>query len=328
MKSSNVSVLAAGTLLLAFASPAFSQLTPDRTYYGVNRPAPMKVVIPADATGDAKINLYLPGGSEPTASAPVVPGGVDFASLFPVWNDPKPTLKYAQLVIGDRKVGAPVVIQPLLNPVMATAGPGRATFPELPPDFKPPYSGFRAYVEKHVVLETTMGTVEFSFRPDQAPNTVWNFMHLVEGGFYTDIIFHRIVGKGPSGAGFVIQVGDPTGTGQGGPGYNIDLENSKLPHDFGVLSMARTNDPNTNGSQVFVCLSREGTSFLDTQYTAFGNAVSGADVIEKIASVPVNAQSRPADPIPTIIRARLVDAPPFGTGPKPVTKPAPKTEGR
>src|SRR5690606_19239360 len=137
-----------------------------------------------------------------------------------------------------------------------------------------------------------------------------NFVHLAQGGFYTDIIFHRVVAKLPDGRPFVIQVGDPSGTGLGGPGYMIDLEKSTLPHDFGVLSMARDTDPDTNGAQVFVCLSKEGTSFLDGRYTSFGHAISGSDVIRKIAATPVGPEDRPLDP-PMIERAFTRDALPI-----------------
>ncbi|MBL8877234.1 MAG: peptidylprolyl isomerase [Phycisphaerae bacterium] len=172
-------------------------------------------------------------------------------------------------------------------------------------------------------METDKGVIEFQLRPDVAPNTAWNFRELVGGGFYTDIIFHRIVPKLQSGHPFVIQVGDPTATGTGGPGYNIDLEQSSLQHDFGVLSMARSGDPNSNGSQVFVCLSRPGTAFLDGNYTTFGQAISGADVIRAIAASPIGAEGRPTDPMPLIKTATLVDAAPYGTGPKPITPEAP-----
>jgi peptidyl-prolyl cis-trans isomerase B (cyclophilin B) len=176
-------------------------------------------------------------------------------------------------------------------------------------------------------MTTTEGTMTFRLRPDHAPNTVWNFRTLVEGGFYTDIVFHRIIGPSQGSPGFMAQVGDPTGTGGGGPGYVIDLENSKLPHDFGVLSMARTGDPNTNGSQVFVCFSREGTQGLDGLYCSFAQAVSGAETILKLGAHPTEAapsgeMSKPKDPAPRLVSARLVDAPPLTQQPAPVASPA------
>ncbi len=117
-------------------------------------------------------------------------------------------------------------------------------------------------------------------------------------------------------------MGDPTGTGAGGPGYFIDLEDSNLPHDFGVISMARSGDPNSNGSQVFLCLSRGGTEFLDGRYTTFGQSIQGADAIRAIADSPVGQGDRPTgSDLPKIITARLVDAAPHGTGAMPVKNP-------
>jgi len=188
------------------------------------------------------------------------------------------------------------------------------------------YSGIRAYVDRHVVLETTEGDIRFRLRPDAAPNTAFNFRHLVEGGFYTDIIFHRVVATLPNGAPFVIQTGDPSGGGSGGPGYFLDLEETPLAHDFGVISMARSDDPNSNGSQIFVCLSRAGTAHLDGRYTAFGEAISGAEVIGRIGRVEVGEGARPVAP-PLIVSARLVDAPPLGQEAERVSKPtAPDVE--
>jgi len=324
MKHTSIALLLS---IAGFATAAHAQLTPDRLYFGIDRPVPMKVVIPEGKAGDPTIQLFAPGGTEPLASAPVLAGPINLATLFPdLWKTKEgdTTIRYAQLVVGTDRVGAPVVLQPLVDAPTAETTPG-----DRRPRFRPgapTNAGVRAYVDKNVVFTTTAGEIEFRMRPDHAPNTVWNFRHLVEGGFYTDILFHRIVAKLPSsGAPFVIQVGDPTGSGSGGPGYSIDLENSKLKHDFGVLSMAREADPNTNGSQVFVCLSRPGTSFLDGSYTAFAEAVRGGDVIRAIAATPVDGNDRPTTtPGPRIVSAKTIDAPPFGTGPKPLSEPEPK----
>ncbi len=145
-------------------------------------------------------------------------------------------------------------------------------------------------------------------RPDVAPNTVWNFVQLVQGGFYRDIIFHRIINKHPrTGKPFVIQAGDPTGTGSGSPGYSFILEKSSLPHDFGVLGMARSTDPNTNGSQFYVALSREATQHLDGKYVTYGQLVRGKEVIEKVAAVAIGPKDdRPVKP-PVIKGIKLVN---------------------
>lgn len=311
----------------SLAGTSLAQLTPDRTYYGVNRPVPMKVNIPADAKGEASIQVFVSGQEKENRKATTSAGNVDLATLFPeMWKDSgEPRVLYVQLVVGEQKVGAPVVLQPLTPPAMARPGQGGMQWQQGPKTL----SGLRAYVEKHAVLETSMGEMRFAFRPDQAPNTCWNFMELIRGGYYTDIIFHRILGPQGGKPGFMAQVGDPTGTGSGGPGYNIALENSKLPHDFGVLSMARTNIPDTGGSQVFICFSREGTKFLDGNYCSFAQMVAGVDVLEKISKVETvmsesGEPSKPKDP-PKILSAKLVDAPPFGTS-KPLpapTEPAP-----
>jgi peptidyl-prolyl cis-trans isomerase B (cyclophilin B) len=299
---------------------ASAQLAPDRTYYGVGRPVPFSAKIPEGKSGDPSVQLFTHGAKEPVATQSIAPGRIDIAALFPqIWKDQKPVVLYAQLVVGAERIGAPVVLQPLVEGAKAVPA-GRAITWQSGPFG--PYSGLRAYVDQNVVLETTAGEITLQMRADQAPNTVWNFLELVRGGFYTDILFHRIVAKLPNGNPFVIQVGDPTGTGGGGPGYNIDLEQSKLPHDFGVISMAREQDPNTNGSQVFLCLSRDGTSFLDGNYCAFGQTIAGGDVIKQIAATPTREGDRPADEAngPKIKSARLVDAAPFGAGPEPVAK--------
>ena len=311
-------------LVLTIATAARAQLTPDRTYFGVNRPIPMRVTVPASAQASVSIHMLAPGpngsaDAEIVAQSEVEPGGVDLAGLFPIlWTSDKPRVLYAQLVVNHEGVGPAVVLQPLLTPVRARAAGNSVQFPT---NQTRVYSGLRASPDAHILFNTSEGEIEVALRPDQAPNTVWSIRTLVEGGYYTDIIVHRVV-PNVNGNPFVIQFGDPTGTGEGGPGYYTDLEQSALPHDFGVLSMARTNDPDTNGSQVFVCLSRAGTNFLDTRYVAFGQTVRGADTIIRIEQTPLDGpkSQRPATP-PVIRSARLVPAPPYGTGPLPVTRP-------
>jgi peptidyl-prolyl cis-trans isomerase B (cyclophilin B) len=172
-------------------------------------------------------------------------------------------------------------------------------------------SGVRLYRERDVVLHTTKGDIRLALRPDHAPNTVFNFLRLCEGGFYRDVAFHRVVPMTRQGEPFIIQAGDPTGAGDGGPGYRLDLEPSGLPHEFGVISMARDDDPDSAGSQFFICLSREGTARLDGDYCAFGYAMAGGEAILAIADVQLAdlAAGRPVDP-PLIESAELVPAPP------------------
>lgn len=351
-----------GVAVLLASGSALAQLTPAKLYFGVGRPIAVNIEIPKvdsgePVSGDAEIALFEPGALEPRFRTPVAAGLADLASLFPnLWNPGAnkpgtpgesggnsptkalPRLYYAQLEVGGKGVGAPVVLQPMLNPgtfmlygfdaqkpyfvdpktQKESFEPRRGEIIHTPD--APVYSGIVAYVDQRAVFETSMGEIEFRLRPDAAPNTVRSFLGLVQGGFYDEIVFHRVVARSPAGLPFVIQVGDPTGTGSGGPGWSSDFELSSLPHDFGVLSMARDAEPNTNGSQVFVCLSREGTARLDGKYVSFGEAVRGAEVILAIGAVPVNGD-RPVNP-PVLKHVRLVESPPFGTGPGPVKRPA------
>ena len=137
-------------------------------------------------------------------------------------------------------------------------------------------------------IDTTAGTMVAELWPKIAPQTVNSFVFLSREGYYDGIIFHRVI------PGFMIQGGDPTGTGTGGPGYKLKAEFNNMKHERGVLSMARTADPNSAGSQFFVM--HANSPHLDNQYTAFGKATSGLDVIDKIANAPKNAQDRPNKP--------------------------------
>jgi len=205
-----------------------------------------------------------------------------------------------------------------------------------PPSVERLFTGLRIYPEQDVILHTTKGDIRIALRPDEAPNTAWNFLELARGGFFRDIQFHRIVPMTAQGLPFVIQAGDPTATGDGGPGYWLPMEDSRLPHDFGVISMARSDDPDSAGSQIFLCLSREGTARLDGQYCSFGYAVDGSGVIKAIAETPLAdvEAGRPAEP-PLIKSAELISAPPrvIGLGRpdnrvQPDSKPAENRTGR
>lgn len=144
---------------------------------------------------------------------------------------------------------------------------------------------------QYVMMETSQGPIKMVFYYDVAPLTVDNFLRLSEQGYYNGLTFHRIV---PS---FVIQGGDPRGDGTGGPGYTIDAEFNDRPHTEGVLSMARTSEPNTAGSQFFVCLDYKQTKNLDHKYTAFGKVVDGMNAVNAIAGVPLaNKDGNPREP--------------------------------
>jgi len=173
-------------------------------------------------------------------------------------------------------------------------------------------SGFRVYVEHDVVLNTNLGDMTVAMCAEEAPNTAWNFLELARAGYYRLLTFHRIVPlAGSPPHPFVVQAGDPTGLGDGGPGYWLPLEPSRLPHDFAVMSMARGDDPDSAGGQFFIALSREGTARLDGQYCAFAYIIDSAEIIQAIAAVDLADATlgRPIDP-PLILSADLIPASP------------------
>ncbi len=336
-------LLGAVGLSLGVLCAAEAQLAPVRLYNGVDRPLPIVVEVPEGADGSPSIRLLEPVTGSVVGSSAVEAGRVDLGAHFPIlWRASSPRVLYAQLFVGETPVGAALVLQPMIEPKPAmllnpaTNAPwfmdpktGRPSFDGregvvvFGPAEESAYTGIRAYVDQVAVVQTTLGEIRFSLRPDAAPNTAWNFLDLARGGFYTDIRVHRIVPVRADGSPFVIQFGDPTASGNGGPGYSIDLEPSTLPHDFGVLSMARATDPNTGGSQVFICLSREGTRHLDGRYTSFAEATSGSEVIKALASVAVDASGKPDEP-PVVRSVTLMDAAPYPLRPRPLSASLPE----
>jgi peptidyl-prolyl cis-trans isomerase B (cyclophilin B) len=141
------------------------------------------------------------------------------------------------------------------------------------------------------VIETSKGEIEIELLPDKAPGHVKNFVDLAQKGFYEGTTFHRVI------PGFMIQGGDPNTRdasaprGTGGPGYTIDAEFNDTPHKRGVLSMARADDPNSAGSQFFICVA--DAAFLDRQYSAFGRVARGMEVADAIVSMKRDAADNP-----------------------------------
>lgn len=152
--------------------------------------------------------------------------------------------------------------------------------------------------ENLILLETTMGNMKIKLYDDKAPMTAKNFRDLVQKGFYDGTIFHRVIKN------FMIQGGDPTGTGMGGPGYEIKDEfGPGLKHNKkGLLSMANAG-PNTGGSQFFITL--VPTPWLDGKHAIFGELVEGVDVLEKIGNTPTDANDRPKTEV-KIIKASVI----------------------
>ncbi len=152
----------------------------------------------------------------------------------------------------------------------------------------PPAERVAAQTLLQIRIKTRHGDMVARLFPDVAPKTVENFCKLARKGFYDGTVFHRVVKD------FMIQGGDPDGTGKGGPGYTIKAEFSTRHHKRGTLSMARSSDPDSAGSQFFIV--HGDAPYLDGQYTVFGELVSGFEVLDKIATAPVNGQ-RPVDPV-------------------------------
>ena len=140
------------------------------------------------------------------------------------------------------------------------------------------------------VIETSKGTIKVLLDEKRAPITTANFIKLAQSGFYDGLIFHRII------KGFMIQGGDPQGTGMGGASETINLEiHPELRHVDGAISMARSQNPNSASSQFFIC---EGAqAFLDNNYATFGQTVEGMDVVRTIASVATGANDRPVEQV-------------------------------
>lgn len=149
--------------------------------------------------------------------------------------------------------------------------------------------------QSKVVIKTKFGDMEVQLFPEKAPNHVQNFIKLAKSGFYDKTIFHRVI------PGFMIQGGDPNTKdpnkpetyGMGGPAERLKAEFNDVPHRRGILSMARTNDPNSAGSQFFIVV--KDSNFLDRQYTVFGEVVKGMEVADKIVSLPRNERDLPRE---------------------------------
>jgi peptidyl-prolyl cis-trans isomerase B (cyclophilin B) len=151
-----------------------------------------------------------------------------------------------------------------------------------------------------IQLDTTLGQITLNLLPEVAPGHVANMLGLAKIGYYDGLVFHRVI------RGFMIQGGCPEGSGRGGPGYTIKAEFNKTPHEPGVLSMARTSDPDSAGSQFFICLER--VPHLDEQYTAFGRTADAAslETVRKIGNVPTDSNDRPRQDV-AIRAARVIE---------------------
>jgi cyclophilin family peptidyl-prolyl cis-trans isomerase len=138
-------------------------------------------------------------------------------------------------------------------------------------------------------LHTNQGAIEIELHDEDAPTTVGNFVKLAGDGFYDGVVFHRVIPD------FMIQGGDPTGTGTGGPGYTFEDEINEHKVERGALAMANAG-PNTNGSQFFI-VTAEATPWLDGKHTVFGRVTSGMDVVDAISQLETDSRDKPSEPV-------------------------------
>jgi len=277
----------------------FSILTPQKGWFAPDQPINVTVKAPAP------VNLFLTNfaGLSIEAKGSVVVDGektVDIKTMFPDVATPGTYILYA---VPKDKPNKEFVGTPLLLSVRADNRQGA------PPGM------MVVKVEPlcYAIMTTDKGPMTLGFYYDVAPNTVDSFLRLSATGFYDGLTFHRIIKD------FVIQGGDPRGDGSGGPGYTVEAEFNERKHDPGVLSMARTGDPNeaggamprcefanSAGSQFFVCLNYAQTQQLDRRYTAFGRVVSGMDTVNAIANVEIAdpEAGRPKTP-PKILKVEV-----------------------
>ncbi len=317
--------------VLAVASSAQAQLHAIVPCAHSKKPIVVTLEVPAKAgTDDISVELINPATGQVLESRPAKPGENDLADLFPrLWTTDSPQLVLAQAVVAKERIGAPMVLVPMVAPPYA-AKVERDNKPLVgapPPAKSRVLSGYWLYAEQRVQITTSKGILVFALRADAAPNSVRNFRDLVEKQFYDGIKIHRIAALSGRTMPDIVQFGDPTGTGQGGPGWFTDYEPSPLKHGFGSLSYARTSEPNSAGSQVIVALGREAAPQLDGKYTVFGQLVSGAETLNAIAKTPVDADGKPREAL-TIESAKLIDAPPYGSGPVAETDPYEKPKIR
>lgn len=181
----------------------------------------------------------------------------------------------ACLAMGCSSNGRGTSAQTSAEPGRVAAAPLSKPQPGATYTAAPPVGDPKEYENLQAVIETEKGNIFIQFFPKDAPQTVASFVKLSRDGFYNGLTFHRVE------PGFVVQGGDPTGTGMGGPGYTLPAEFNQHKHVRGTVAMARTQDPNSAGSQFYICLGP--APFLDGQYTVFGEVTKGMENVDKIA---------------------------------------------
>ncbi len=267
----------AASPLVSLILSLFSVILPTKMWFGPSQPITVRV---DSKTPVSFVLTKFDGTAIGTKDAPPGDATVDLRTLYPDLGSVGTYVLFAvpKGKTVDAFVGTPVVIEVLADKAM-----GGVEVVKLEP-------------LQYEVMTTADGPMTMDFYYDVAPNTVDSFLRLSSEGYYDGLTFHRIVPN------FVIQGGDPKGTGTGGPGYSVGAEFNAQPHKEGVLSMARANDPNSAGSQFFVCLDYEQTQHLDNKYTAFGKVVEGMDAVKKIAATPLKDAENGSPATPQVIQ--------------------------
>ena len=256
----------------------------------------------------AACGVIAPGADEPPpppqpTAAPPPTATADTAAAADTGaatNTPVPSAPTATAAATGSSANADVTLAPEPEPtadapeVVVADGRSIQQWPEPPPMTIDPGAAYTA------VLQTTAGDITVELLPGDAPAAVNNFVFLARAGFYDNVIFHRTI------PGFMIQGGDPTGTGRGGPGYRFADEPVRRPYDRGALAMANAG-PNTNGSQFFLMHADYG---LPPNYTIFGQTVAGLDTIDAIAEAPTRPDGEGSTPInPVVIETVEITGP-------------------
>ena len=262
----------------------FSVLIPTKMWFGVNQPDTVRI----DSKDEVTLVLTDFSGKMLPAKGPAdAAGGAtkDLKTIFPELENIGTYVLYA---VPKGKTIADFAGTPLVIEVRAEKeGPQAPTVTAVKP-------------LQYAVMQTAKGPVTMIFYYDVAPLTVDSFLKLASEGYYDGLNFHRIV------PGFVIQGGDPRGDGTGGPGYSVPAEFNDRPHKEGVLSMARAQDPNSAGSQFFICLDYNRTKALDHNYTVFGTVTDGMNAVNDIAHVPLASEQTGAPRDPQVIQKLTV----------------------
>jgi cyclophilin family peptidyl-prolyl cis-trans isomerase len=334
-------LIALAVILSPACRGASAQLSSSSACAHFKRPIPVRLSAPDARAGEKmSVELIVPATGQVLERREAPPGDVDLAALFPrLWDTDKPQVLYVQAATAAKdnqpgvRVGPPLVIVPMVAPRYAPKG-DRDGFPQLPaapaplaPGKPRALAGCWTYTDQRAVITTSKGELTFALRSDAAPNSVRNFRQLIADKFYDATDIHRIASLSGRTLPDIVQFGDPTGTGQGGPGWFIDFEASPLKHGYGTLSYARMTDPNSAGSQVLICLGQQAAPQLNDRYCAFAQMVSGSEALTAIAKTPVDVSGKPRVQV-EIKSIRLVDAPPFGSGPEPEKDPLERATGR